>query len=576
HRRRRRGGIASTSTARGLTAPRRAHSRTTKRAGLLELYSCSFHSTRLHDQNTFLHLHIDHGKHLRMLSPQRSSIRPATPRRRKRRIPSSSPVEDEPAQRSSKKQKLEHPAFPPARFWDNLSEIPLTQNAIRELDERNTEVSRDSARTRNIPRRHTSIQETSRLQRVDRFLDRCSPACLKRIERFARHGGSDLRDIRGYQTPAEAQDGMSSGQSSLGRRKRGSQSPKKTDAQLPSKINATPNTASTRSTGPYDRTFQQHLVDHNILPLRYKYPDGRLPPEPNNMDEIHRALAQPRASLSPSKFTNDDFRKFEEADVESFRERQVMTKVIPILEGNVGDGICVAGEIPFTNLDHLTDGTLVPGNPDLYYGARPEQLDRSIRGQLNGKIVPSTQHDLPIAPNFSLQVKGLDGSLSVALRQACYDGALGARGIHSLQSYGQSEPQYDNKAYNLTSIYHGGTLKMFTSHPIPPSAPGEQPGFAMTPVNSWSVTGNYEAFRQGAAAYRNGRDWARQQRDRAIEQANERASRDDAAASPQGGGLGLSFANEVGWRRDCHQPRDRAEPRFQSTTIALRVRYVRG
>ncbi|KND87039.1 hypothetical protein TOPH_08337, partial [Tolypocladium ophioglossoides CBS 100239] len=282
-----------------------------------------------------------------------------------------------------------------------------TRNALRELEERNTKVSRDSARTRNIrrrTRRRTSVQEASRLQRVDRFVDRCSPACLKRIKRFARHGGLDLRDIRGYRTPAEAQDGMSSSQSSLGRRKRGSQSPKKRGSQSPSKSNATPNTTSTRSTGPYDRTFQQHLIDHNILPLRYEYPDGRLPPEPDNMDEIHRALAQPRASLSPSKFTNDDFRKFERADAQSFKERQVMTKVIPMFEGN-----------------------------------------------------------------------GPDRSLSVASRQACYDGALGARGIHSLQSYGQLQPQYDNKAYTFASIYHGGTFKMFTSHPIPPSAPGEQP-----------------------------------------------------------------------------------------------------
>jgi hypothetical protein len=46
-----------------------------------------------------------------------------------------------------------------------------------------------------------------------------------------------------------------------------------------------------------------------------------------------------------------------------------------------------------------------------------------------------TQHDLPIAPNFFLAAKGPDGSAAVAKRQACYDGALGERGMHSLQSY---------------------------------------------------------------------------------------------------------------------------------------------
>ena len=67
--------------------------------------------------------------------------------------------------------------------------------------------------------------------------------------------------------------------------------------------------------------------------------------------------------------------------------------MIPIIEGDIRDAKCVAGGIPFTNLDHLTDGTLVPGNPDIYYGARPEQLARRVRNELSGHIIPSTQED---------------------------------------------------------------------------------------------------------------------------------------------------------------------------------------
>ncbi|KAH8661074.1 hypothetical protein BGZ61DRAFT_564617 [Ilyonectria robusta] len=53
--------------------------------------------------------------------------------------------------------------------------------------------------------------------------------------------------------------------------------------------------------------------------------------------------------------------------------------------------------------------------PDvIYYGARPEQLDQKVRHELDGYIIPSTQHDLAIAPNFFLEVKGPDGSAAVA------------------------------------------------------------------------------------------------------------------------------------------------------------------
>jgi hypothetical protein len=57
--------------------------------------------------------------------------------------------------------------------------------------------------------------------------------------------------------------------------------------------------------------------------------------------------------------------------------------VISIVEGDKGDGRCVAGGVLFKNLGPLTDVTLVLGNPDRYYGAQPEQLDRRIRDELD-------------------------------------------------------------------------------------------------------------------------------------------------------------------------------------------------
>ena len=95
-------------------------------------------------------------------------------------------------------------------------------------------------------------------------------------------------------------------------------------------------------------------------------------------------------SLSPSRFTEESFREFKRADAKAFKEEQVTTSVIPIIEGQIRDAKCVAAGIPLSNLDHLTDGTIVPGNPDVYYGARPERLDRYIRDELSGYIVPST------------------------------------------------------------------------------------------------------------------------------------------------------------------------------------------
>lgn len=292
--------------------------------------------------------------------------------------------------------------------------------------------------------------------------------------------------------------------------------------------------ASTTITGkirPRHRKFQQNLIDHGVYPYNYEYPDGRVPAKPTNWEEINQRLVQPRSSLSPSKFSEEAFAKFIKADANASKENRVTNSVIPIIEGKIQDERCVSGGIPLTNLDHLTDGTLSAGNPDLYYGARPEQLSRRIRNELGGHIVPSTQEDLPMTPNFFLAAKGPDGSAAVARKQACYDGALGARGIQSLQSYGQPEPIYDNNAYTVTSIYFDGVLKMYTSHPSQPTGPENRPEYFMNQLRSFSLTDTPEAFRQGATAYRNARDWAKEKRDGFIEAANGRMP--DTYAEPE-------------------------------------------
>ncbi|KAH7129634.1 hypothetical protein B0J13DRAFT_645672, partial [Dactylonectria estremocensis] len=126
-------------------------------------------------------------------------------------------------------------------------------------------------------------------------------------------------------------------------------------------------------------------------------------------------------------------RNFKRTDAHATKESRVATSVIPIIEVDPGDTRCTASDVPFSNLDHLTDVSLVCAKPDLYYGARPEQLHPKLR-QLGNLIVPSTQWDLPIVPNNFVEIKAPDGSISVAIRQTLYDGTCGARRCRSVQT----------------------------------------------------------------------------------------------------------------------------------------------
>jgi hypothetical protein len=154
--------------------------------------------------------------------------------------------------------------------------------------------------------------------------------------------------------------------------------------------------------------------------------------------------------------------------------------VIPFISGLSQNTHFSARNTIFGNLEPLTDGTIAPAQLDLYYSACPEQLDRRIHDKLSGCIIPSTMEDKPMAPNFYLEVKGPNGSTAVARRQACYNGAIGARGVQSLQLYRQDELVYNNLAYTITSTYHDSTLKMYTIYITLLVGPGKPPEYHIT------------------------------------------------------------------------------------------------
>jgi hypothetical protein len=127
---------------------------------------------------------------------------------------------------------------------------------------------------------------------------------------------------------------------------------------------------SRKSTTPYDRGFEQNLIDHGV------YLDNRAR-TPENWEEIKKKLAIPRSSLSPSKFSETAFKAFRASDFRAKDEDDVMIDIVPVISGMHQDNHFSERKTKFGNLDPLTDGTIAPANPDLFYGTRPEQLDRA-------------------------------------------------------------------------------------------------------------------------------------------------------------------------------------------------------
>ncbi|KAK9438321.1 uncharacterized protein VB005_09329 [Metarhizium brunneum] len=396
---------------------------------------------------------------------------------RKRRIGNDISQNDHPEKkRKSTSTRIITPKFPPA-FYDELSEIPITRDILLELDQRN------DARA-NLEKRPTPVGSLP-----------------KDLSRFSRRGGPDLQHLRQFSKKIRNPSMMENTRSSSGSRR----------TQSTRATSVTSRSGSSR----YGKQFDQHLRDHGV------YMNNRKS-KPSNTEDARIRLEQSRASLSPSQFSEEQFEAFQKKNEDVVFESDVMADVIPIICGSCR--IPSKQNVLFTELEPLTTSNAVRPKPDHFDGADLADLSVEVRNdnEVRQRVIPTKHPSVPVAANFFIEAKGPDGNASVAQRQACYDGAYGARAMHTLQNYGKSQPEYDGNAYTYSSTYHPatGTLQLYAHHVTAPADTRSRPEYHMTQIDTWGMTGNIHTFRRGATAFRNARDLARSHRDRFIQASN--------------------------------------------------------
>lgn len=276
-------------------------------------------------------------------------------------------------------------------------------------------------------------------------------------------------------------------------------------------------TKTTRTT-PYSAQYERALNDAGVYLEGHDY-DSDDTPIPANLDDIQRQLALARASLSPSQYAEEDFKRFKHINARARGEPRMMQTVLADIGGVSDRHFKTETDV---ELNHIRpfNKDLAMARPDIYDGVLKSRIDRRVQGELDDLIIPCTTNEKPAAPNFFLEAKTEKGTIYVGKKQACHDGAIGARAMHSLQNYGVDEPVYDSKAYSFTNTYHDGTLKIYTTHPTAPTTADGEPRYHMTQVDSFAMTGNIRTFREGATAYRNARDLASTHRKSFVGQAN--------------------------------------------------------
>ncbi|GJN81996.1 hypothetical protein VFPFJ_02892 [Purpureocillium lilacinum] len=383
----------------------------------------------------------------------------------------------------AKKLKLTHPETRPESFWNSLASTPLTKGALQE-------------QTRRLGSVEPNFHYLDDFMLSPELPDECS----RKLRKFSMHGGPDMRDVVGYCCYIEVEED------------------EEEDLYDPATT-----VSEVDEDGPYDAAFAQHLVDHGVVP-KGVFPHGfvdptgsKSPSQPDNLSELHKVSCRRRASLAGSDPGYDEFVKTDDLVNDGMETPEAL---LPLLEGSSNQCETIGGGVPFSNLDHLTDGSLVAAQPGTYHGVLQNTFRPRVLAKLRQQIVPSLDRWDPVLPTVFLEAKSPNACEKASVCQMLYTMALGARAYRSLQDAagGRGPVRIDHGAYTFGAVYRCGWLQLFACYVRERNKKGW-----CVPVllGEWDIRANSQSFCDGMAAYRNVRDWAAAKRVELVQQAND-------------------------------------------------------
>lgn len=270
----------------------------------------------------------------------------------------------------------------------------------------------------------------------------------------------------------------------------------------------------TKKLSAYDAAFEQHLADHHIT---FNDSDEY----PRNRSEIKDRMVQRRRSLSPSTFSETDFASFRTATEAAATEKMLMAAAFPTMTGSAT--IPHGEDLPFANLEKLTNDDNADARPDFFDGCSTGELRKEVRKKLDKYISPSSNKSTPCIPNFFAEAQGPKRSGLVAKRQALYDGGLGARAVYKLRSYIDPETAIDKNAYTIVLTFDDSLLTFYSAHPYRLGNPERSVGYLITMIKRFFTTEDRDSFCRAVAALRNMRDWTKERRDELVVAANNKS-----------------------------------------------------
>ncbi|KAG7007286.1 hypothetical protein G7Y79_00010g027870 [Physcia stellaris] len=377
----------------------------------------------------------------------------------------------------------------PPSFYDCLSKIHLTSGALHELNRRNRHLPKSAA---------IALGPDSGIDFDSLPLRRGEVSA--NLQRFARVGGPDLIDLRGYirseSIDLETSETSTSESLDMAGKKRKSKS-----QSGPSSNKRTTKSGKSVNTGPYDDNFMTALLDGGVDGPHYD-------PKPANFEAL-KTLMKATGSSPRSDFTEAKLAEFREAAQKAANEEGVNLEVITKIRDNTAYET-IHSKLCSNWAPLLEEGGLTAAKPDYMDGLKIKKENAFLRLYLDTYIVPAA--NAPFLPNFFFEAKGPMGLGEVAQRQALHDGALGARGI--LYTRICAGRKIDDNAYTFSGFFAGGVVKLFAHFITQPDGIEGMLHYHMCIIGQWIVESDLDTYRVAVTAFRNLRRHASTVRER--------------------------------------------------------------
>ncbi|PLB35807.1 uncharacterized protein BDW47DRAFT_133291 [Aspergillus candidus] len=365
-------------------------------------------------------------------------------------------------------------------YWDSLNKIHLTPRAILEFKIR-VETFRQ-------------LKELAGEELPEIEVPTVEGRMATDVKVFARRGGPDLSSFRGLTLRREANENK--GEQIIG-------------------------PPITRVTA-YDANFEVFMDNHGCAVAEVE------DPRPKNIDELTAVVNRRRDSVAQS--TSKDYMTF----IEKAREEHEIERFDDVLlaiyrhKNNMmrGPDMETRCHEQLEDLERLNE-CLIRASPDMYDGAKESTLNAEILHKLR-PVLQTEKDGGPILPNFFFDCTEAEGRQSVGKLQALHSGVYGARAFHRLQCFLQGEeaaPIYDGNAYTIAVVMVGYHLCFYCIAPCPPTSPTRQTDYKMWLFREINMKRGYKPFLTALAAFKNCREWAHQQRNRLISEANDAGRR---------------------------------------------------